>query len=42
LGWVPRITLDQMVAEMVTTDLNHAKQHALLKKNGYAVSVSRE
>jgi len=42
LGWVPRITLDQMVAEMVTTDLNHAKQHALLKKNGYDVSVSRE
>ncbi|MGJ0486533.1 MAG: GDP-mannose 4,6-dehydratase [Methylomicrobium sp.] len=42
LGWTPRITLDQMVAEMVTTDLDQAKQHALLKKNGYSVSVSRE
>ncbi|MBL1262370.1 GDP-mannose 4,6-dehydratase [Candidatus Methylomicrobium oryzae] len=42
LGWTPRITLDQMIAEMVVTDLDQAKQHALLKKNGYSVSVSRE
>jgi len=42
LGWTPRITLDQMIAEMVASDLDQAKQHALLKKNGYAVSVSRE
>ena len=42
LGWVPEITLDEMVAEMVTHDLDLAKQHALLKANGYNVDVSKE
>ena len=42
LGWVPEITLDQMVAEMVANDLQKAKQHALLKQNGYNVCVSVE
>ena len=42
LGWVPEITLDQMVAEMVQTDLADAKKHALLKKHGFNVSVSVE
>ena len=42
LGWVPEITLDAMVAEMVTYDLDQAKRSALLKANGYDVSVSRD
>jgi GDPmannose 4,6-dehydratase len=42
LGWVPEITLDQMIEEMATTDLAEAKKHALLKKHGYDVSVSIE
>jgi GDPmannose 4,6-dehydratase len=42
LGWVPEITLDHMVAEMVESDLAQAKQHALLKKHGFSVSVSSE
>jgi GDPmannose 4,6-dehydratase len=42
LGWVPEITLDQMIAEMITHDLEKAKQQALLKANGYAVAVIRE
>jgi GDPmannose 4,6-dehydratase len=42
LGWVPEITLDDMVAEMAAHDLQKAKQHALLKQNGYTVSVSVE
>lgn len=42
LGWVPRITLDQMVEEMVAFDLDKAKQHALLKSKGFKVSVGRE
>ncbi|MDD2761402.1 MAG: GDP-mannose 4,6-dehydratase [Methylomonas sp.] len=42
LGWVPKITLDEMVAEMVACDLDSARQHALLKRNGYVVAVSRE
>ena len=42
LGWVPEITLDQMIVEMVSCDLDQAKQHALLQKYGYSVSVGRE
>ena len=42
LGWVPEITLDEMVQEMVQTDLADAKKHALLKKHGYQVAVSIE
>jgi GDPmannose 4,6-dehydratase len=42
LGWVPEITLDEMVQEMVAFDLEQAKQHALLKNHGYAVHVGKE
>ena len=42
LGWVPEITVHEMCAEMVTADLAQAKQHALLKANGYSVNVSAE
>lgn len=42
LGWVPEITVEQMCSEMVSHDLNKAKQHALLKQHGYEVSVSVE
>jgi GDPmannose 4,6-dehydratase len=42
LGWVPEITVQEMCKEMVAADLNQAKQHALLKKSGYQVSVSVE
>ena len=42
LGWVPVITAQEMCAEMVAADLAQAKQHALLKANGYNVNVSVE
>jgi GDPmannose 4,6-dehydratase len=42
LGWVPEITAQEMCQEMVTNDLAQAKQHALLKANGYNVNVSLE
>jgi GDPmannose 4,6-dehydratase len=42
LGWVPEITLDQMIEEMVAFDLEQAKQHALLKNHGYSVHVGKE
>jgi len=42
LGWVPEITAQQMCTEMVAHDLQQAKQHALLKANGYHVNVSVE
>jgi len=42
LGWVPEFTVQKMCAEMVATDLNEARRVALLKQNGYHVSVSVE
>ncbi|HGP5224788.1 TPA: GDP-mannose 4,6-dehydratase [Vibrio cholerae O1] len=42
LGWVPEITLQQMVSETVASDLEQAQSHALLKKHGYNVNVSVE
>ena len=42
LGWEPQITLQEMIAEMVAYDHNDAMKHALLKDQGYHVSVSRE
>ncbi len=42
LGWEPEITLDQMIEEMVACDQMQARQHALLVKNGYQVTVSVE
>ncbi|MDN3608475.1 GDP-mannose 4,6-dehydratase [Vibrio ostreicida] len=42
LGWEPEITVEQMCAEMVRCDFEKAKQHALLKDNGFDVSISLE
>jgi GDPmannose 4,6-dehydratase len=42
LGWVPEITVQEMCAEMVASDLAQAKQHALLIQHGYSVNVSVE
>jgi GDPmannose 4,6-dehydratase len=42
LGWVPEITLDEMIDEMMRSDLNVARQHALLRQHGYGSYVSRE
>jgi len=42
LGWEPEITVEEMCAEMVESDLNHARKHALLKRHGHTVSVAKE
>ncbi len=42
LGWIPQITLDEMIDEMVAHDLDMARRHALLRENGYAAPVCRE
>ena len=42
LGWVPEITVQEMCAEMVASDLAQAKQHALLKNHGFVINVSLE
>jgi GDPmannose 4,6-dehydratase len=42
LGWVPEITVEEMCAEMVASDLDVARRHSLLKSHGHHVSVSKE
>jgi GDPmannose 4,6-dehydratase len=42
LGWVPQITLQDMVTEMVLSDLADAQRHALLKRHGYSTAVPVE
>ena len=37
LGWVPKITLEEMVTEMVRTDLRDAERDALCKSQGFTV-----
>ncbi|MBK1706382.1 GDP-mannose 4,6-dehydratase [Halochromatium glycolicum] len=42
LGWVPEISIQQMVAEMVAEDLQSARRYALLKAHGHAIPIARE
>lgn len=42
LGWTPKITLQDMVAEMVAYDLDQAKRMKLLKDHGFEVNHARE
>jgi GDPmannose 4,6-dehydratase len=42
LGWTPEITVQEMCAEMVASDLAEAQRVALLKRYGYKVNVSVE
>ena len=36
LGWKPKITFQELVAEMVREDLKSAERDELVKKHGYA------
>jgi GDPmannose 4,6-dehydratase len=42
LGWQPEITVEAMCAEMVRHDLDIAKRHALLERNGHNVTIAVE
>ncbi len=42
LDWTPEITVQQMCAEMIASDLQEARRLALLKSHGYEVNVSVE
>jgi GDPmannose 4,6-dehydratase len=39
LGWTPEVSVQEMCKEMVASDLLEAKRFALLKANGYEVSM---
>ena len=42
LGWVPKITAQEMCQEMVAEDLRVARRYAFLKSNGHEILVSIE
>ena len=42
LGWQPKISFDELVAEMVREDLKSAERDELIKKHGYKVMDYRE
>ena len=42
LGWEPKITLEEMIEEMINNDLNEAKKNLLLKKKGFDIIQSTD
>ena len=42
LGWTPKISFDELVAEMVREDLKSAERDELVKKHGYASFIPHE
>jgi len=42
LGWEPATTLDEMIAEMIATDLSGARRNRLLLREGYEVNQTHE
>ena len=42
LGWVPKISFDELVKEMVREDLNQAERYDLIKSAGFKVFAHKE
>jgi GDPmannose 4,6-dehydratase len=42
LGWIPEITVQEMCREMITSDLEEARKHALLKRHGFSSAIAAE
>ena len=42
LGWVPKISLEELINEMINNDLEEAKKELILKKEGFQISESIE
>ncbi len=40
LGWVPKITLEEMIDEMIQNDINESKKNLYLKKEGFEINKS--
>jgi GDPmannose 4,6-dehydratase len=38
LGWTPKVTFAELVAEMVREDLKEAERDELVKRHGYEVN----
>ena len=42
LGWHPKVNFQQLVREMVASDLQHAERDQLVKASGYKVYEYRD
>ena len=42
LGWAPKISLEEMIKEMVFFDKSEAKKESILKKSGFKINSSQE
>ena len=42
LGWSPKISLEEMIKEMIISDKAEAKKESLLKKSGFKINSSQE
>ena len=42
LGWVPKITLEELISEMISHDKEEARKESILKKKGFKISSSME
>ena len=42
LDWEPEISLDELINEMILSDLDEAKQNVLLKRHGFGVNLEKE
>jgi GDPmannose 4,6-dehydratase len=42
LGWSPKVSFEQLVAEMVDADLAKARKFALIRDAGYSIHANRE
>ena len=42
LGWVPKISLEDLISEMIEIDMEEAKKEIILKKEGFEITESIE
>ena len=42
LGWNPKSTLEELVSDMITNDLEYAKKESLLIEKGFETNIPRE
>ena len=42
LGWSPKVSFEQLVSEMMTTDLQLARRDSLVERSGYTVPQRHE
>ena len=42
LGWVPKISFEEMIEEMIKHDIDESKKEFLLKEKGFSVFSPKE